>query len=483
VTRALWHSRWIRGLLVPAAASLVLLLPVLLQERVQAGDLASHLYNTWLVLLVKSGEPLGLEIVPQYSNVLFDWWLEGLWRAGGPVFAEKAAVSLAVLLFFWGAFFLISRMTGRSAWPSAPLLAMVAYGWIYHQGFFNYYLSCAFGFWAMGFVMSGKRWWPLAATAFGMAVLAHLLGAAIAGGLSLYAVAWSRIAERRRRLLLGVGIGCLGALSLLLKAGFPCSWSGYRFMHLLGATPFVPFGVKYTLVALAVFWILPFHGLCAALREGRKAFATSAADLLALTLVAVAVLPSSLDWPGTNYSLNFLDWRLAQWLPPLFIGWRASLIKRLLPDRYGVMVAALYFGFLAADYQVLGRVEQAFHEAVRRLPAKSRVVSGATGLPMGRNPVNHMISRACIGHCFDYGNYEPASAQFRIRALAGSPVVMDSMNRVREFQAGRYVVRDGDLPLYGVSWNEGKQFPLEARPLRSGERIVRQVRQVPPDWF
>jgi len=37
---------------------------------------------------VKSGEPLGLEIVPQYSNVLFDWWLEGLWRIGGPAFGR-----------------------------------------------------------------------------------------------------------------------------------------------------------------------------------------------------------------------------------------------------------------------------------------------------------------------------------------------------------------------------------------------------------
>ena len=88
MTRALFHFPGLRRLLVPAAASLALVLPVLLQERVQAEDLPSHLYNTWLVLRVKSGEPLGLEIVPQYSNVLFDWWLEGLWRIGGPAFGR-----------------------------------------------------------------------------------------------------------------------------------------------------------------------------------------------------------------------------------------------------------------------------------------------------------------------------------------------------------------------------------------------------------
>ncbi|MCS7042117.1 MAG: hypothetical protein NZR01_04940, partial [Bryobacteraceae bacterium] len=108
--------------------SALLLLPALLQPRIQAGDLSSHLYNTWLVLLVKSGEPLGLEIVPQYSNVLFDWWLEGFWRAGGPALAEKSSVAGAVLLFFWGGFSMISRLVGRTVWAAAPLLAMLAYG-------------------------------------------------------------------------------------------------------------------------------------------------------------------------------------------------------------------------------------------------------------------------------------------------------------------------------------------------------------------
>jgi hypothetical protein len=349
--------------------SLLLILPVLLQRHVQAGDLASHLYNTWLVLLVKSGEPLGLEIVPQYSNILFDWWLEGLWRFGGPVFAEKAAVSASVLLFFWGAFFLLTRLTGQPVWPGAPLLAMLAYGWVYHQGFFNYYLSCAFGFWAIGFAISRgwQRW--LAAPMLVLSALGHLVGAAVSGAFAAYALLWNRIPASYKRRLFVTAALALASTAAVIAVTAPSSWRASRFLHLTATTPFLVFGAKYYIPCLILmgFWALAvFPGGW----PGRTPPATRSIrpDLAALAGAALAALPTSLQWPGTLHPLHFIDWRLALWFTLLL---HASLAHRL-PNRLTAWVcsacAATYFTFLMYDWRALGQLEGVLHRSVRAVP-------------------------------------------------------------------------------------------------------------------
>ncbi len=464
--------------------SLLLILPVLLQRHVQAGDLASHLYNTWLVLLVKSGEPLGLEIVPQYSGVLFDWWLEGLWRLGGPVFAEKTAVSVSVLLFFWGSFFLLSRLNGRPAWPSAPLLAMLAYGWVYHRGFFNYYLSCAFGFWAVGLAASRgwQRW--LAAPTLAFAVLGHLLGAVTSGGFVAYILLWDRLPARHRRWLFAAAVLALIAVAAAAAAALPSAWKAARFIHLTAATPVLAYGSKYMVpgLILASFWALAVH---AAWRPGKSdpgSWSVSS-SLAVLTAAALVALPASLHWPGTLHPLHFIDWRLALWFTLLLHG---SLAHRL-PQRLTALAcsagAAVFFVFLAHDWRVLGQLEQALHSAVRAAPPRSRVVADITAVPLDMNPLIHMIDRACIGHCFSYANYEPSTAQFRLRALPRSPAVLDSPEKVLALHQGRYVVRQQDLPLYGIFLQGAHPPSFQVRSLQAGEQVRRTRVNVPPDWF
>ncbi|MGQ9918618.1 MAG: hypothetical protein ACUVS7_14490 [Bryobacteraceae bacterium] len=463
--------------------SCLLVLPVLLQRHVQAGDLASHTYNTWLVLLVKSGEPLGLEIVPQYSNVLFDWWLEALWRIGGPTFAEKAAVSVSVLLFFWGSFFLLERLTGRPAWPGAPLLAMLTYGWIYHQGFFNYYLSCAFGFWAIGFAASGGRRRWLAAPALLLAALAHLLGASVATAFTLYLFLWDRIQPRYRRWTLGAAVAALAGVAAAIAGSLPTTWHISRFLHLSGGTMFLIYGLKYAIPALMIVTYWPW-GFLSGQRPARTMdVPNKAAHLAALVAAALVLLPNQLQWPGTRQALTCIDWRLALWFTLLLHGW----LSTRLPQRYLLWVcsaaAVPYFLFLAADWRSLGKAEEAFHEAVHAVPAGSRVVTDVTKSPLGMNPLLHLIDRACIGHCFSYANYEPASAAFRLRSRPGSPVVLYSPERVSALMQGRYVVRPEDLPLYGLFLERLRPFTLEVRPLQAGEKVRRTQVPLPPEWF
>ena len=88
----------------------------------------------------------GLWTAPQHTNVLFDILLSNL----GPVFgwwaAEKLAVSAAVLIFFWGAFALVAAAVQRPPWSLLPCIALITYGWTFHLGFFNYYLSLGLSF-------------------------------------------------------------------------------------------------------------------------------------------------------------------------------------------------------------------------------------------------------------------------------------------------------------------------------------------------
>ena len=126
--------------------SVLLLLPCFWHKRIEAGDLASHTYNAWLAQLIERGQAPGLYIARQWSNVLVDVALLRLGNAVGLPAAEKIVVSVCVLTFFWGAFALISAATDRRPWVLAPGIAMIAYGWTFHMGFMNYYLSLGLAF-------------------------------------------------------------------------------------------------------------------------------------------------------------------------------------------------------------------------------------------------------------------------------------------------------------------------------------------------
>src|ERR1035437_9212200 len=139
------------------ALSVLLLAPVYWQPRVQAGDLSSHVYNAWLTHLIETGRTQGLVIVSQTTNILFDLMLGGLFRLFGAELAQRISVSVAVLVFVWGAFRFVSVAGGRPAWHLLPCIAMLAYGWVFHMGFFNFYLSMGLCFWVLAVVWEWRH--------------------------------------------------------------------------------------------------------------------------------------------------------------------------------------------------------------------------------------------------------------------------------------------------------------------------------------
>src|SRR6185437_7642634 len=119
----------------------LVLVPCFWQERIQAGDLSSHLYNSWLALQINSGTVHGLFIARQSSNIAFDWLLTWLLAAFGAGAAQRIAVSLCILVFSGGTFAFISAASDRRPWFLTPCIAVLAYGFVLHIGFFNFYLS------------------------------------------------------------------------------------------------------------------------------------------------------------------------------------------------------------------------------------------------------------------------------------------------------------------------------------------------------
>ena len=105
------RRRWL--VLVMSAAVLI---PCFWHRRIEAGDLASHVYNAWLAQLIEKGQAPGLYIAKQWNNVLFDVLMVHAAKAVGFAAAQKIVVSVCVLTFFWGVFAFI----GQDPSPSRP---------------------------------------------------------------------------------------------------------------------------------------------------------------------------------------------------------------------------------------------------------------------------------------------------------------------------------------------------------------------------
>ena len=139
------REHWLRVV----AISIGVLTPSFWHQRIEAGDLASHTYNAWLVQLIESGQAPGLWLARQSTNILFDVTLSGLANLVPLRAAEKIVVAVSVLLFFWGAFAFICAVTRRIPWFLLPALAMFTYGWTFQQGFLNYYISLSLALWGV----------------------------------------------------------------------------------------------------------------------------------------------------------------------------------------------------------------------------------------------------------------------------------------------------------------------------------------------
>jgi hypothetical protein len=447
------------------AVSLIILLPCFWQSRIQAGDLASHVYNAWLAQLVAKGQAPGLAIRFQTTNVLFDLLLGGLFSAFGPGPAQRIAVCIAVLVFFWGAFAFVA-VVSRGAWQVAPAIAMLTYGWVFHMGFFNFYLSLGICFWALAVAWNGGIARSAAAVPLlALAYVAHALPVAWTVAVLAYVYAWR---SGFRRYLFWAGLGGVVVLSAAIVVTLNTRWLTAQIWRVTSADQLWVYGNKYLVAAgcLAAVWIL------VAVDRWRLKRLEPTGPLLPvclLTAAGIVAIPSVIWLPHYNHPLAFVADRMSLPLGILVCGLLAQGRVRLWQTGGLALAAALFFGFLYVDETVLNEFEDGVDQVVAQLPPNQRVVLSVIEDGIQVNAIVHTIDRACIGHCWSSANYEPSSGQFRIRAVGDTGLAAPTNPDADALQTGGYIVRPSDLPLFQILPIETGGF--EVRRPAAGTRL------------
>ena len=464
------RSGWSRIL----AISAVILVPCFWHREIVAADLSSHLYNAWLAQLIRRGEAPGLWIAPLHTNVLFDLLLSGLGSFFGLHAAEKIAVSLAVLIFYWGIFALVSAAAQQPPWFLTPVIALVTYGFTFHLGFFNYYLSLGLSFFSLAILWRATGWERWVGVAIAPLVfLAHPLGLFWLLGAGVYVLLQENTGGRGHMILFVLAVAAIGLLHVFLFRHYHVNAAAKPFYSFNGADQLVLFRERYRFVARA---LLIFAALAMAVDMVRRRHEHGGwrnyalpLQLYLLTEVAVALLPEAVAFPPPIAAAALLTERLTSVSAAL----GCCLLGVMRPSKWhfaaSAAIAAVFFSFLNQDTAVVNKMESQIVALVSALPPGQRVM--ATILPPrgSRVLIQHIIDRACIGRCFSYGNYEPGSALFRVRAVPGNPYVLSDYALAVDTEQGGYIVQPRDLPVYQIYQCSARGTDLCIRSLAAGE--------------
>src|SRR5439155_2441253 len=93
--------------------SVVLVIPCVWHRHIEAGDLASHVYNAWLAQLIEKGQAPGLYNAKQWNDVLFDVALLRLANIMDIGESQKIVVSVWSLFFLWWVFAFVAAVSDR----------------------------------------------------------------------------------------------------------------------------------------------------------------------------------------------------------------------------------------------------------------------------------------------------------------------------------------------------------------------------------
>jgi hypothetical protein len=427
---------------------------------------------------VKEGNAPGVYAVWQWNNVLFDWILVLLSRAFGFAAAEKIAVSICVLQFFWGVFTLASAEAHQRPWFLVPGLAMLAYGYVFHMGFMNYYLSIGLGCFGLASLWNGsKRGIGIAALLAPLTLLAHPLGFFWLVGVGAYRLLWPRMRGWSEWLppAGAIAIGLLVHWAFVRHPQWEADWPQTPFFQWNGADQLWFFRPETTYFRLAMIVFVVGASLLDLLSHKRRS-ATWKERRLFLELYAVAfgvisLLPENVR-PSPNAGwIGLMVSRLTLLSAIFAFCWLATLRPRVW---HGVILAgcsALFFGVVYRDTAMFDRMENNAEQITQNLPPGTRVLATIFEPPNYRVLTLHVVDRACVGHCFLYSNYEPATRQFRLRVQEQSPAAVATTEDSQDMQAGNYDVQEEDLPLKQIYQCDANDLTkLCIRDLQAGEK-------------
>lgn len=455
--------------------SILFLVPTFWQSRIQAGDLSSHIYNVWLASLISQEKAHGLWIAPQSTNVLFDLELEWLARHVGFGPAQRIAVSVAVLIFAWGAIAFILAAAGRNWWFAGPCVAMLAYGFVYEMGFFNFYLSMGICLWYLSIFWDGNLRRRIAITPLlALAWLAHPFPVVWVAGTAAYIAIAERLKPRNRLFLSALGLFAILLTNYILIRRYQGRWFWKQVFFITGANQVVIYGTKYVfiLAGLLFIWFVLLRKRTKE-RGGRGFVFSVSAQLWLLNAAGVLLIPSEVNFSNYGLPFTYITDRISLAAALMGCAVLGSVPIRAHEKTALAVLAIVFFSFLYSDTRELNRLEDGIDVAVNELPAGRRVIASFPGWSNRTVPLRHDLDRACIGHCFSYANYEPSSRQFRIRAQAENPVVLANYPDVQAVEEGRYVVKPRDLPLYEVFLCGPERHEVCLTSLEAGKLVQR----------
>jgi len=381
-----------------------------------------------------------------------------LFALAGPNTAQRFSVSLAVLVLVWGAFAFASTVAGGRAWHMLPVIAVLAYGWVFHMGFFSFYLSLGLCFWVLSLAWDGSpRRIAAAVPILAVAWLAHALPVVWTVGVLLYARVASRLQPRARLLLIAPSVLSMLFLRVALGTWIQTRWYPAQITRATGLDQVLVFDEKYwlPLIGLLVVWLSQF-------RESpvRAVISSPLAHLSVLTAVGIFILPTAVLLPGYQHYLAFISERMSLPLAICICALASAARPRPWRRYAAVSVSLVFFAFLYRDEAVFNSIEDRMARLVSQLPANQRVVSAIDGSGLRVNALAHMIDRVCTGRCYSYGNYEPSTGQFRIRVAADNPIVISTYLAAWELEIGSYITRERDLPLYEVNLDSNRRLVM-----------------------
>ena len=400
--------------------------------------------------------------------------LSGFGELFGMAASEKISVALCVLIFFWGLFALVCATTWRAPWLLVPGLALASYGWTFHMGFFNYYLAIGLAFFGVAIGWRGRGWERWLALAISpLIAMAHPFGIFFMFPALAYVLLAERIPSKFQLLLLASGVGIIALARVFLEHRYIIEPPSKPFFFFTGADQFVIFGDRYKIIEYAIIALV--NGALLVdwwMDRGKPATQKHQAipsQLYVLVCAGVFFLPRGVRFPGHPAAISLITERLTT----LACATTVCLLGAMTPRKWhfaaSFAVAALFFTFLYQDTAVVNNIEGQAEQLVRTLPRDHRVLATIEGLSGYRVSIEHVIDEACIGYCFNYGNYEPGSQVFRVRAEDDNPYVLSSYDDATDTEEGNYVIQPQDLPVSQVFQCDDTGKKLCIRALAAGE--------------
>jgi len=342
----------------------------------------------------------------------------------------------------------------------------------------NYYLSIGLACIGLTFAWPLKRKGIIAAAIIApFVLLAHPLGFLWFLATIAYRLFWWKLPGWWKALPLAAAISSLvvAHIVVLRHANWETEWPDPPRIQWNGSDQLFVFGDRYFYLSLGILAFGVAIAIAAAWRAGRRPEYWKQRQLTlefyAICLIAALLLPENIH-PDPNAGwIGALVTRLTLITAIVGLSWLAWQPQKKWHLAGFTVCALVFFSFLFQDGSFLNRLEENAQQITSQLPPGTRVLATIFAPDEYRTLFLHIVDRACVGRCFLYSDYEPATKQFRVRVRERSPIVTSNVDDDGDMEAGVYEVQEEDLPLKEIyQCDEDDLAKLCIRDLAANEK-------------